>query len=58
MREILATVYTEDGDKVTVRKMKNVYDASGLVDSAFELGCMVVMEKPEPEEGEDEEAQE
>lgn len=58
MREILATVYTEDGDKVTVRKMKNVYDASGLVDSAFELGCMVVMEKPEPEEEEGEEAQE
>lgn len=57
MREILATVYTEDGDKVTVRKMKNVYDASGLVDSAFELGCMVIMEAPEPEE-EDEEAQE
>ena len=55
MKEILATVYTEDGDKVTVRKMKNVYDASELVDSAFELGCMVVMEKPEPEEEEDEE---
>lgn len=57
MREILATVYTADGDKVTVRKMKNVYDASELVDSAFELGCMVIMEAPEPEE-EDEEAQE
>lgn len=57
MREILATVYTADGDKVTVRKMKNVYDASELVDSAFELGCMVIMEAPEPEE-ENEEAQE
>lgn len=56
MKEILATVYTEDGDKVTVRKMKNIYDASALVDSAFELGCMVIMEAPE-EEGENEEAQ-
>ena len=56
MREILATVYTENGDKVTVKKLKNVYDASELVDSAFELGCMVVMEAPEPEE-ENEEAQ-
>lgn len=57
MREILATVYTADGDKVTAKKLKNVYDASGLVDSAFELGCMVIMEAPE-EEDDEEEAQE
>ena len=57
MKEILATVYTEDGDKVTAQEFDSIYSIGKLVDSAFELGCMVIMEAPEPEE-EDEEAQE
>ena len=56
MKEILATVYTGDGDKVTAQEFDSIYSIGKLVDSAFELGCMVIMEKAEPEE-KDEEAQ-
>ena len=57
MKEILATVYTEDGDKVTAQEFDSIYSIGKLVDSAFELGCLVIMEKAEPEEKDDEEAQ-